>query len=44
MQSFTNGTIFSSPPTGAHLVQGECLTVYTHPRQSRWNTRLPHCR
>jgi uncharacterized protein with LGFP repeats len=27
--TFTNGTIFSSPSTGAHLVQGEILRVYT---------------
>lgn len=27
--AFTNGTIFSSPSTGAHLVQGEILNVYT---------------
>jgi uncharacterized protein with LGFP repeats len=26
--AFTNGTIFSSPSTGAHLVQGEILRVY----------------
>jgi len=26
--AFTNGTIFSSPETGAHLVQGEILRVY----------------
>lgn len=29
VQAFTNGTIFSSPATGAHLVQGEILRVYT---------------
>lgn len=29
VQAFTNGTIFSSPTTGAHLVQGEILKVYT---------------
>lgn len=28
-QAFANGTIFSSPSTGAHLVQGEILRVYT---------------
>ena len=27
-QPFTNGTIFSSPATGAHVVQGEILTAY----------------
>jgi len=27
-QAFANGTIFSSPGTGAHLVQGEILRVY----------------
>ena len=26
--AFTNGTIFSSPSTGAHVVQGEILRVY----------------
>ena len=26
--AFTNGTIFASPSTGAHLVQGEILRVY----------------
>jgi uncharacterized protein with LGFP repeats len=26
---FTGGTIYSSPSTGAHLVQGEILRVYT---------------
>lgn len=26
--AFANGTIFSSPETGAHLVQGEILRVY----------------
>ena len=29
VQAFTNGTIYSSPSTGAHLVQGEILRVYT---------------
>ena len=29
MLAFTNGTIFSSPSTGAHLVQGEILKTYT---------------
>ncbi|OHU31439.1 mycolyltransferase [Mycobacteroides franklinii] len=29
VQAFANGTIFSSPATGAHLVQGEILKVYT---------------
>ncbi|MFZ4373969.1 MAG: LGFP repeat-containing protein [Mycobacterium sp.] len=29
MLAFTNGTIFSSPSTGAHLVQGEILKAYT---------------
>ena len=29
VQAFTNGTIFSSPESGAHLVQGEILRVYT---------------
>ena len=29
MLAFTNGTIFTSPSTGAHLVQGEILKVYT---------------
>ena len=28
VQPFTNGTIFSSPATGAHVVQGEILTAY----------------
>jgi uncharacterized protein with LGFP repeats len=28
-QAFANGTIYESPSTGAHLVQGEILTVYT---------------
>jgi len=27
--AFANGTIFSSPSTGAHLVQGEILNAYT---------------
>ena len=27
--AFTNGTIFASPSTGAHLVQGEILNTYT---------------
>lgn len=27
-QAFVNGTIYSSPDTGAHLVQGEILKVY----------------
>ena len=27
--AFANGTIFSSPSTGAHVVQGEILNVYT---------------
>jgi uncharacterized protein with LGFP repeats len=27
-QAFANGTIYSSPSTGAHLVQGEILKVY----------------
>ena len=27
--TFTNGTIFAAPATGAHLVQGEILRVYT---------------
>jgi uncharacterized protein with LGFP repeats len=29
MLAFTNGTIFTSPSTGAHLVQGEILKAYT---------------
>ncbi len=29
VQAFAKGTIFSSPSTGAHLVQGEILKVYT---------------
>ena len=29
VQAFANGTIFSAPATGAHLVQGEILKVYT---------------
>jgi uncharacterized protein with LGFP repeats len=29
MLAFANGTIFSSPSTGAHLVQGEILKAYT---------------
>lgn len=29
VQAFTNGTIFSSPTAGTHLVQGEILRVYT---------------
>lgn len=29
VQAFANGTIFSTPDTGAHLVQGEILKVYT---------------
>lgn len=29
VQAFTNGTIFSSPSTGARMVQGEILKVYT---------------
>ena len=29
VQAFTGGTIFSSPATGTHLVQGEILRVYT---------------
>ncbi len=29
VQAFTNGTIFSSPAAGVHLVQGEILRVYT---------------
>ncbi|WP_166906139.1 LGFP repeat-containing protein [Mycobacterium sp. DL440] len=29
VQAFANGTIFSSPSTGAHVVQGEILRVYT---------------
>ncbi|MBU9766470.1 hypothetical protein FR943_21820 [Mycobacterium sp. TNTM28] len=29
VQAFANGTIFSSPATGAHVVQGEILRVYT---------------
>lgn len=29
VQAFTNGTIYSSPESGAHLVQGEILRVYT---------------
>jgi hypothetical protein len=28
VQAFANGTIYSSPATGAHLVQGEILRVY----------------
>lgn len=28
VQAFANGTIFSSPSTGAHVVQGEILRVY----------------
>lgn len=28
VQPFINGTIFSSPATGAHLVQGEILAAY----------------
>ncbi|MCV7111306.1 LGFP repeat-containing protein [Mycolicibacterium setense] len=29
VQAFANGTIYSSPSTGAHVVQGEILRVYT---------------
>ena len=29
VQAFANGTIYSSPTAGAHLVQGEILRVYT---------------
>ncbi|MBN3457184.1 MULTISPECIES: LGFP repeat-containing protein [Mycolicibacterium] len=29
VQAFANGTIYSSPSTGAHIVQGEILRVYT---------------
>ena len=29
VQAFTNGTIYSSPTDGAHVVQGEILRVYT---------------
>jgi uncharacterized protein with LGFP repeats len=29
MLAFANGTIFSSPSTGAHVVQGEILNAYT---------------
>lgn len=29
VQAFANGTIFSSPSTGTHVVQGEILRVYT---------------
>lgn len=29
VQAFANGTIFSSPSAGAHVVQGEILRVYT---------------
>ncbi|MDV3124138.1 hypothetical protein M1247_04375 [Mycobacterium sp. 21AC1] len=29
VQAFANGTIYSSPGTGAHVVQGEILRVYT---------------
>ena len=29
VQAFANGTIFAAPATGAHLVQGEILKVYT---------------
>ncbi|RUP33224.1 MAG: mycolyltransferase [Mycolicibacterium sp.] len=29
VQAFAKGTIFSSPATGAHLVQGEILREYT---------------
>jgi uncharacterized protein with LGFP repeats len=29
VQAFTGGTIFSSPTTGVHLVQGEILRIYT---------------
>ena len=29
VQAFANGTIFAAPSTGAHLVQGEILRVYT---------------